>query len=135
MAFLGPCFHLGVFFTVLGITVFGALTAWLTTQERAALREDVVDALRISGWNTRSVAAQTKTAESRVSMQLNGHAPCSFLGRLCELTGFEVPFLKLRAHRHGMVVIDATELQQLVSAVKALVGKRPAQKMEWEHTA
>ncbi len=127
--------HHALLVTLAGMVGMSLLMAWLTNQDRNDLREDTVTALRVSGWKLDAVAAQTQTARTRLSGQLNGHAPCSFLGRLTDLAGFEVPFLKLRAKRHGLIVIEETELQRLVLTAQAFFAKRPVQKMDMEKRA
>ena len=128
--------HHALLVSCFGICAMGVLTTWLTTQARAEFREDAVAAFDAAGWGVDASALQTKTARARVSAQRNGYEPLSILGRTPDFgAAFEVEFIKRRSKRHGLLVIDVGEFQQLVRAVMALVGKRPVRKMEWEHRA
>lgn len=132
--FLGTI-HIPLLATFLGMGAFAILTTWLTTKERAEFREDVARAFEMAGWGVDAAAAQTQTARSRLSAQLNGHAPCSVLGRLPDLPGLELALIKLRAQRLGLVVIEGAELQRLLSTAQAFFSKRPVKKMRLERTA
>lgn len=122
----------------LGLTIgagaVGALTTWLTTRARAEFREDFVAACDATGWGTEALSTETHTARSRLSAQRNGHAPLSILGRLADFADLEVAFIKRRAPRHGLVVVEHAELQRLIVTAQTFFATR-ATRMDMEHTA
>lgn len=113
--------HHGLVVFCVGMTTLALLVTWLATPDRVAYCDDADAARRHVGLSMDAISALTQTARSKLSPQFNRQAPVSVLGRIPDLpTQFEVAFIKLRARRHGLVVIDGVELQQLIAEVRAL---------------
>lgn len=90
------------------------------------LRQIVNEALDWSGWPIEAAAAQMGMSRQRLSEQLRGNDPLTFLGRSWMLSGFLTELGCRLAERSGAVVVKHTDLQVLITEVKALTKRRMA---------
>lgn len=82
---------------------------------------DAYLALRKAGESLKSSAIAIAAPESKLSEQLNGKAPFTFLWRLVQsLPAFEREFRKIRAHRDGDAYVEQSEMVELVNVVRNL---------------
>jgi hypothetical protein len=104
------------------------LMAFAVSDESRQLCADIKDALRASNRDLTAVACDIggPALLARLSNQLNGHEPPTYLWRVLAVMGPEAwtAFLTLRAKRVGREVVSE-DIGALVNAVRALVGLKP----------
>src|SRR5579862_5358938 len=89
--------------------------AVLAVLDATVVRQAVSKALALSGWDCEeAVAEQIGISVSRLSKQLNGHDPLTFLARAHQLDGFWPALLVTLSEPCGALLIQHTDLKQLV---------------------
>lgn len=102
-----------------------ALTPWSEhTPESRELAEDILTALRLSGYSQKAMALEMEQLETHVSAQLAGKAHLS-AWRLARLSQeFWRQLAKVRLQRMGRcLVIDTPELMEILSYVRGQAVK------------
>ncbi len=107
---------------MLFVCLLGFCVASLTDSDarRQQFRTDVIAALDRANWCGEAVSEQIGISSARLSKQLNGHEPMTFLARAHALDGFWREFVLLHAERYGLVILQHTDLQQLVAEVQGM---------------
>lgn len=93
----------------------------LIDQPARDLCADVRDALRLSGWKQQAAAATMHVPETKLSEQLNGHTPFTFLWRCTALgASFWTALLEVRGARFGLEVVGSPDLVRLIHSVERI---------------
>lgn len=103
------------------------IAAWNGHTEASLRMAGVIDRARgRMGWSRKEFAGKLRVSESQLSRQMAGLEGFS-LWRLADLgNGFLLAYLHELAATVGAEVIEATELRELVLAVKGLAVQHPA---------
>lgn len=103
---------------LLALVFVGAATDWEAVSQQ--FRADVATALDRASWCEAAVSEQIGISVQRLSRQLNGHDPMTFLARAYQLDGFWREFVLIHAERYGDAVVRNTDLRDLLSEVRGL---------------
>jgi len=106
------------------VAFFGVLAFVGAALDAEIVRAAAVKALDLSGWSCEeAVAEQIGISVSRLSKQLNGHDPLTFLARAYLLDGFWLEFLFALSEPCGVFLVRHTDLQQLILGLYELEKK------------
>lgn len=100
--------------------------AYQVNDSGRVLCADVREALRRAGESLKSAAITIEAPENKLSDQLNGKAPFTFLWRLMQdmPAAFAREFHEIRATRHGDTYVKHSDLVELIATVRTIGGHR-----------